>query len=1351
MVKTRMPKPFVGLLTLMVVCALAGCSGTEPDDAAGPDVVDLVETIQDVEAEAIDIVVPPLPKLSITVKEVKDPPCACPEAGWCAVTRKDFEIYVNVALLNKPEGGFKGVTKVSLLHTGSDGEANVVDDAQSTVKGDDNEDYYPLYFQIDAIDTGTEYTDGVHKLSVRVETDVVYSVGDFELVLEASKFITVVVDTTAPVVLGDPEKPFSAPVAGEVYAQFLPVSYCLDDLHPQAGQGKGAGLDLESIKFSLVNLDGALPVEAPEGASKKCPVAVPLQFDVAQNNTDTYDFQLEVADCIGNVGTALVPDITVVGLPDYEVPSRACFDEEVATGLGEVVQTRPVHLGTVLHGQTYAPDEYPDLALFGSAGVAFAMNDGKGKIGPPGVVVPEMAVTDGYAWDVNDDTATDLVVLLSTEAGSELHVYLQDVHVDKDLSWVPTGLFPAEPTETYVLSAKVYSTMDRYDVNGDGFDDLVVVGADDVDSGALLLHSGEVAPYPEDKEYPEPDPEDPKTMAPDQPDHFVLHDKFQGVGGISDLYVGQFRFSAGGTPGPPEIAVVRPSLGLLTVITLDQEFKFGAGLDTLYCWGAATRIAKPAELRRGTNVLETDNSDLWDDPNSPGLEDLVVYSDTTKSFHFVPNKGGQSSSGYFALHGESHPGLLCFLGDNPDMWDAGEVGFGQASVAGAVSFLYVQPPEQAECGYVVHVGEEPDKIWLGDVARSGDDVGDGVKDGILDIIVPVSASNHVAFHPGNEDASYCAGMRVNPGQDPRACTLADFDLDGVLDVICVTTRSDLTEGLAQCFSQFGPDTAEGMSESLPIDLALPLSVDWRSGPVTATQILVADVEEDGDNDIIVATAPELQYYKYPEIGDQWSSDWATEEDVGGGMDSESVPLILTYRLESGLQESIMPDQSAVDLSFTQELSSVTAGDFDANGEPDLAVAIDTNATTVCDGRTVDLLIGSRKVTGLINPEEVGTDDELMSLYNETGEKGHFAPEGGFLLSQNVTGVMAARLNADNVDDLIVFFKEYGTVGEVDYQPHGVATYLTVHDAKWNECAGNTKKPYFPMAPPYAPQAIPLPNPCDAVLPAVPEEPVEGEIVLEYSCLPSFEPSFQYTAAKGYLHPGQAQPSDETQQWTAGDTPVAGTTGDFYSAEGTGQDGCVDFFVANSGSHNATFIRGDCTQGGYKFITPVHLFPIGSDPLDIKTADLNHDEYIDTVAALGNQISLTYGVQGELFDSPLYLDKGKGFDDVAPIALAVEDVNDDGWVDLLVISKNHDSVLVYLNGGVSKDEQLDSPPHRTRFLGPFLLSVGANPTAILVAPLYTDLAPDPSGNCNDVAVLNSGSGTITLLRNRRCKK
>ena len=1347
MVDARMLKRLVGLLTLMVVCGLAGCPSTTPSSDVGSDVVDLVETIEDVVPETVDIVVPAIPKLVVTVKEVKDPPCACPASGWCAVTRKDFDIFVGVDLLNKPEGGFKGVTKVSLLHTGFDGEVNVIDDAQSTVKGDDNEDYYPLYFQIDAIDTGTEYTDGVHELTVKVETDVIYSVGNLELPLKTNRTITVMVDTTPPQLLGS----FKSPVAGEVYAQFLPVSYCLEDLHPQAGQGKGAGIDLESIQFSLVNLEGSIPIVAPEGAGKKCPTAAPLQFDVAQNNTGTYEFQVEVADCIGNEGTVLVPDVTVVGLPDYEMPSRACFDEEVSEGLGQVAQTRPVHLGTTLHGQKYAPDEYPDLVLFGSAGVAFAMNDGKGNIGLPEVVVPGLVVTDGYAWDVNGDFATDLVVLVPNDVGTALNVYLQDVHVNKATSsWEPTGVFPVEPTEVYQLSKEVYSTMDRYDVNGDGFDDLVAVGADDVDSGALLLHTGAVAPHPEeDGDYPDPDPEDPKTMAPDQPDHFVIHDKFQGVGGISDLYVGQFHTSAGGNLGPPEVVVVRPTVGLLTVITLDEEFNFGAGLDTLYCWGAATRIAKPAELRRGTNVLETDNSDLWDDPNSPGLEDLLLYSDNTKSLHFVPNKGGQSSSGYFGLHGESHPGLLCFEEDDPDTWYTGEVGFGQASVAGAVSFLYVQPPQQAECGYVVYVGEEPDKVWLGDVARSGSDVGEGIKDGILDIIIPVTGSNHVAFHPGTEDASYCAGMRVNPGQQPHACTPADFDLDGVLDMICVTTRSDLTDGLAECFSQFSPDTAAGMSESLPIDLVLPLKVDWRAGPVNATQFLVADVEEDGDNDIIVATSPELQYYKYPEIGNKWSNAWATTDE--GGMDSASVPLILTYRLESGLPVSIMPAKSPVDLSFNQELSSVSAGDFDANGEPDLAVAVDTSSTSVCDGRTVDLLLGARQVTGLINPEEVGTKAELTSLYVESSAKGRFVPEGGFLLSQNVTGVMAAKLDSDNIDDLVVFFKEYGTLGEPEYQPHGVATFLTVHDVKWNDCAGNVKRPYFPMAPPYPPQAIGLPDPCDVALPDVPDDPPDGEIVLEYPCLPTFESSFQYGLTKGFLHPGQAQPSAETEQWAAGDTPVAGTVGDFYSADGTGEDNCQDFFVANSGSHNATFIRGNCAQGGYQFLSPVHLFPIGSNPLDIKTADLNHDDYIDTVTALSNQISLTYGVKGELFDSPLYLDKGVGFEDVAPIALAVEDVNDDGWVDLLVISSKHDSVLVYLNGGVSADEELNSLPHRTRFLGPFLLGVGANPTAILVAPLYTDLAPVPSGNCNDVAVLNSGSGTITLLRNRRCKK
>ena len=67
--------------------------------------------------------------------------------------------------------------------------------------------------------------------------------------------------------------------------------------------------------------------------------------------------------------------------------------------------------------------------------------------------------------------------------------------------------------------------------------------------------------------------------------------------------------------------------------------------------------------------------------------------------------------------------------------------------------------------------------------------------------------------------------------------------------------------------------------------------------------------------------------------------------------------------------------------------------------------------------------------------------------------------------------MAAQLDGDALDDLIVFARDYSNPSKIDYQEDRVSTFLTVYDSNWNSCSNGTKKPYFPWAPPYPPQPV----------------------------------------------------------------------------------------------------------------------------------------------------------------------------------------------------------------------------------------------------------------------------------------
>jgi hypothetical protein len=1383
--RESMLKPPLGLALLVLLAALACSNGGGSDVVEDPDTAGIDLGTPDVADVVADVAPPPpIPKVVVELEAPPERPCKCPAAGWCGMTNgSPLEITVFVSIENEPEGDHQGPQKATLEYVNAKGEKVVLDTDGSTSKKDGKE-YFGLEVNPADVDTGDDgYPDGIHEMTIRVETDLTFQAGESVFPVSSVKKITVVIDTQAPAFT--PEV-LLQPQVGGVYAAELPVQYCTSDPMPGV-KDPGTGAQADTVKFQLMK--GGVPIDLPipVGTNVACPATKPILLDVAQKNTDNYDLRLEVTDCVGNVGEHIVPDVTIVGLPNYDVPEAVCMGDDYADQIGLTLWSRAAHIGTLQDNQIVKPDLFPDLALFGEKGVAFALNDGAGSLGVPTVVMTDLIANAGYAMDVNGDLATDIVAVVSDGTASYLNVYLQHVKANEnDYQWDPKGTFPSVPSQVIDLGPGYFNIMDRYDIDGDEFQDLLIAGPEDQHSMVMILHTGLVLEY-EAGYVPPVAPKDDKgnelpfTEAPEEPAYFVLHDTVQGIGGISDAYVGQFI--AG---GPPEVAVVRPGLDMVTVVTIDELLHFGNGLDTLLCWGGATVIAKPADLRRGAMGADSDNSDIWDDVKHSDVEDLVLYSAGSSALHFLPNRGdGYFDAGGHLYNPDLFPGL-CAVGipDNPGEYADGHLyeqfgdfnGFGQALVPGTVWAELGLPPDSIKgggkevkvgsvVGHAVYVGEEPERIWLGDVAPSPLFEQQGIKDGVLDILVPMASRNLVAVFPGasyhgESDGKFGIGTMGNAGTNPRACAVADYDLDQVLDIVCIhTPPSAPGDQAAECFYQMGVGKPDQMAESFPIELPLPLSVDWQNGPVTATHMLVADVEADGDNDIIVATKPESINYSLPDAGGVWTAgDWQTEKMVEG-----TLPLVFTYRLESGIPDTALPDQSTSDIFFGYELSGIDTGDFNLDGHPDLAISARANAESACSGRTIDILLGNKGVDGINALDDLGIGKGDIEFYQKSPvpeSKGRFLPMGGYLALQNVTGLLVAQLNTgDEIDDLIVFGSEYQSPGHPLYQPHQVGAFLVRFDSGWNECAEGFKKPYLTFAPPFEVGANGMemcgytppepPNPDD---PPNPDEPGEPE----YTCLPDFGfPVADDSHATYNLAPGQALPNAQTGQFEAGKEPIAGTIGDFFSVGPGDADGCPDFFVANADTWNATFGRGACSLNDYKYYSdpgqpPVHLFPIGESPVDIAAADLNQDGMVDAIAALGKDISVMYGKQGEFFDAPFYLAKGANYSDLAPTSLVVDDVNDDGWADLLVTSSAHDTVLVYLNGGVSAEEKLLPPPHRTRFLGPFTLPAGVNPVAMLVAPIYTDLQADPADNCNDVAVLNAGSGTVTLLRNRRCK-
>jgi hypothetical protein len=274
---------------------------------------------------------------------------------------------------------------------------------------------------------------------------------------------------------------------------------------------------------------------------------------------------------------------------------------------------------------------------------------------------------------------------------------------------------------------------------------------------------------------------------------------------------------------------------------------------------------------------------------------------------------------------------------------------------------------------------------------------DANRDGQPDVAVPCRDSDAVVVllvkRPGSPPLSTATTVDIGSGQTPLGAVAADLDSDGDLD-LAVTNSTGNTVSILRNdgpanpghFTRLLPDLAVGTSpESIVAadfnrDGALDLAVNSPGDPVPGVSILygvpaapgtfqpflkvnvgttpdalvAADFDRDGDVDLAVVDAAPAGFVRIlvnngsggfsaganEPVGNTPTASVATDLDGDGDLDlavANDDSDNLWVLLGNGAGAFTKTTQSPIALTANSSPVSITAGDFDGDGDPDLAV------------------------------------------------------------------------------------------------------------------------------------------------------------------------------------------------------------------------------------------------------------------------------------------------------------------------------------------------------------------------------------------------------------------------------
>jgi hypothetical protein len=520
-------------------------------------------------------------------------------------------------------------------------------------------------------------------------------------------------------------------------------------------------------------------------------------------------------------------------------------------------------------------------------------------------------------------------------------------------------------------------------------------------------------------------------------------------------------------------------------------------------------------------------------------------------------------------------------------------------------------------------GDGPLSVGLGDLNG----------DGKLDLAVANFNSSNVSVllnttAPGGATSSFSGIQDFATGDGPSFVTMGDLNGDARLDLVVANFVFDTVSVLLNT-------TAAGATTA---SFVVNREVATGTGPIFVT---VGDVNGDGKLDLTVAnfnsdnvsvlvntTVPGAAAPSFAA-----KQDFATGEaplfvalgDLNGDGKLDLAVANLNVSTVSVLLNTTNPGASTPGFAAKQDVDtgpnprSVTVGDLNGDGKPDLAVAN----------------VGSNNVSVLLNTTASGA------------AASSFATKQDFATGTAPLSVTLGDLNRDGKLDLAV----------ANINSNSVSVLL-------NTTAPGAATPSFAAKQDFAtgdsPESVTLGDLNG-----------DGKLDLVVANLISTVSILFNTTASGAATPSFAAKQD----FATGDGPRSVSIGDLNV------DGKLDLAVVNFNSNTVTVLLNTTVPGAATpSFSAIHAFPTGIRPISVSAGDLNGDGKLDLalVNLISNSVSVLLNTTAPGATTPSFSAKQDFATNFNPSSITVGDLNGDGKLDFAVANINSNNVSVLLN-------------------------------------------------------------------------